>query len=155
MVFGGGIAGVGYFGYQFYQNRFGPAPDFAGEGSGQVTVEIPKGAGGLAIARVLKENGVVKSIDAFVSAQQNNPNGNSIQAGAYVLRKGMSAASAVKLMLDPKSQNNVIVALGSATSLSIRRSTRSSTSRTAPPGRSPRRNTRPSDFPAGRTTART
>ncbi|KPI07112.1 aminodeoxychorismate lyase [Actinobacteria bacterium OK006] len=112
MVFGGGIAGVGYFGYQFYQNRFGPAPDFAGEGSGQVTVEIPKGAGGLAIARVLKENGVVKSIDAFVSAQQNNPNGNSIQAGAYVLRKGMSAASAVKLMLDPKSQNNVIVAPG-------------------------------------------
>lgn len=112
MVFGGGIAGVGYFGYQFYQNRFGPAPDFAGEGSGKVTVEIPKGAGGLAIARVLKENGVVKSIDAFVSAQQNNPNGNSIQAGAYVLRKGMSAASAVKLMLDPRSQNNVIVAPG-------------------------------------------
>lgn len=112
VVFGGGIAGVGYFGYQFYQNRFGVAPDFAGDGAGEVTVQIPNGASGYAIAQALKEAGVVKSVDAFVSAQQNNPDGNKIQAGAYVLKKEMSAASAVKLMLDPKSQNNVIVAPG-------------------------------------------
>ncbi|GAA4959215.1 hypothetical protein GCM10023238_27550 [Streptomyces heliomycini] len=30
VVFGGGLAGVSYFGYQFYQDRFGSAPDFAG-----------------------------------------------------------------------------------------------------------------------------
>ncbi|WP_405887501.1 endolytic transglycosylase MltG [Streptomyces sp. NBC_01136] len=112
LVFGGGIAGVGYYGYQFYQNRFGVAPDYAGDGTGQVTVEIPQGAVGYVIGRVLKGAGVVKSVDAFVSAQQNNPDGTKIQAGAYVLKKGMSAASAVKLMLDPKSQNNVVVAPG-------------------------------------------
>ncbi|MEW2166268.1 endolytic transglycosylase MltG [Streptomyces sp. NPDC007084] len=111
-VFGGGLAGVGYFGYHYYQNRFGSAPDYAGEGSGQVTVEINKGAGGYEIGQKLKELGVVKSVDAFVSAQQENPHGKEIQAGAYLLRKEMSAASAVKLMLDPKSQNNVIVAPG-------------------------------------------
>ncbi|WP_369245227.1 endolytic transglycosylase MltG [Streptomyces sp. R41] len=112
LVFGGGLGGVGYFGYQFYQNRFGPAPDYAGDGTGQVSVEIPSGAGGYDIGKALKEKGVVKSVDAFVSAQQNNPKGKLIQAGAYLLKKEMSAASAVKLMLDPKSQANVIVAPG-------------------------------------------
>ncbi|MFD8424871.1 endolytic transglycosylase MltG [Streptomyces sp. NPDC059668] len=112
LVFGGGVGGVGYFGYQFYQKRFGPAPDYVGDGTGEVTVNIPKGAGGFAIAQALKEKGVIKSVDAFVSAQQTNPDGTKIQAGAYLLRKEMSAASAVKLMLDPKSQNNVVVVPG-------------------------------------------
>ncbi|WP_327693642.1 endolytic transglycosylase MltG [Streptomyces sp. NBC_00459] len=113
LVFGGGIAGIGYFGYQFYQNRFGPAPDFAGDGtSATVTVEIPKGAGGYEIAQVLKEKGVVKSVDAFVAAQSDNPKGKTIQAGVYVLNKEMSAKSAVTMMLDPKSQNNLIVKPG-------------------------------------------
>ncbi|MEU5098622.1 endolytic transglycosylase MltG [Streptomyces sp. NPDC020996] len=113
LVFGGGVGGVGYFGYQFYQDRFGAAPDYAGDGTGQkVTVQIPKGAGGYEIGRRLKDAGVVKSVDAFVSAQQKNPEGNKIQAGAYLLKKQMSAASAVELMLDPKSQNNVLVRPG-------------------------------------------
>ncbi|WP_329290135.1 endolytic transglycosylase MltG [Streptomyces pseudovenezuelae] len=113
LVFGGGTAGVGYFGYQFYKNRFGAAPDYAGDGTSQmVTVQIPKGAGGYAIGRLLKDAGVVKSVDAFVSAQEQNDKGNSIQAGAYLLKKEMSADSAVAMMLDPKSQNNVLVAPG-------------------------------------------
>ncbi|MFD7439042.1 endolytic transglycosylase MltG [Streptomyces sp. NPDC059861] len=113
LVFGGGLAGVAYFGYQFYQDRFGTAPDFAGEGtSEQVTVEIPKGASGAEIGRRLKEAGVVKSVDAFVAAQSQNPDSGSIQAGAYLLKKQMSAASAVEMMLDPKSQNNVMVTPG-------------------------------------------
>jgi UPF0755 protein len=77
-----------------------------------VTVEIPKGAGGYEIANALKAKGVVKSVDAFVSAQSENPNGKKIQAGVYVLNKEMSAKSAVALMLDPKSQNNLIVKPG-------------------------------------------
>ncbi|MGW0878632.1 endolytic transglycosylase MltG [Streptomyces sp. NPDC002671] len=113
LVFGGGLGGVGYFGYQFYQNRFGAAPDYAGAGSGEtVTVEIPKGAGGWEIGRRLKEAGVVKSAEAFVHAQGQNSKGDTIQAGAYLLKKEMSAASAVQMMLDPKSQNNVMVTPG-------------------------------------------
>ncbi|WP_369032021.1 endolytic transglycosylase MltG [Streptomyces adonidis] len=113
LVFGGGIAGIGYFGYQFYQNRFGAAPDFAGDGtSATVTVEIPKGAGGYQIGQALKEKGVVKSVDAFVTAQSENPKGKTIQAGVYVLNKEMSAKSAVAMMLDPKSQNNLLVTPG-------------------------------------------
>ncbi|MET7363491.1 endolytic transglycosylase MltG [Streptomyces sp. NPDC005562] len=112
MVFGGGLAGVGYFGYQFYQDRFGTAPDYAGEGSGSATVDIPKDSGGYAIGQKLKEAGVVKSVDAFVSAQGKHPQGQSIQAGVYVLKKHMSAASAVELMLSPKSRNNLVIPEG-------------------------------------------
>ncbi|QTD97340.1 endolytic transglycosylase MltG [Streptomyces cyanogenus] len=113
LVFGGGLGGVGYFGYKFYQNRFGTAPDFAGDGNGeQVTVEIPKGAGGWEIGRRLKEAGVVKSAEAFVHAQTSTPGADGIQAGAYLLKKEMSAASAVRLMMDPRSQNSVVVTPG-------------------------------------------
>lgn len=112
LVFAGGLGGVGYFGYQFYQDRFGTSPDYAGEGSGTATVEIPKDSGGYVIGQKLKEAGVVKSVDAFVSAQAQNPQGNSIQAGVYVLKKEMSAKSAVELMLSPKSRNNLIIPEG-------------------------------------------
>ncbi|WP_217214564.1 endolytic transglycosylase MltG [Streptomyces sp. AC550_RSS872] len=113
LIFGGGVAGVGYFGYQFYQDRFGDAPDYAGDGTSEtVTVEIPKGAFGSEIGQRLKAAGVVKSVDAFVAAQQQNADGDKIQAGAYLLKKQMSAAAAVEMMLSPESQNNVLVRPG-------------------------------------------
>ncbi|MFF5311975.1 endolytic transglycosylase MltG [Streptomyces massasporeus] len=113
VILGGGLGGVGYFGYQFYQDRFGDAPDFAGDGNGQqVSVEIPEGALGYKIGQVLKSAGVVKSVDAFVAAQEDNPNGKGIQDGVYTLQKQMSAASAVELMLSPKSRDNLIIAEG-------------------------------------------
>ncbi|MFE9174043.1 endolytic transglycosylase MltG [Streptomyces kebangsaanensis] len=113
MVFGGGAVGVTYYGYQFYQNRFGAAPDYAGDGnSEQVTVVIPKGAGGYVIGQELKKAGVVASVGAFVSAQEANPNGKQIQDGVYTLKKHMSAASAVRLMLSPESRSNLIIAEG-------------------------------------------
>jgi UPF0755 protein len=113
LVFGGGVGGVGYFGYQFYKDRFGAPPDYAGDGTNEtVTVEIPEGTLGYRIGQLLKKAGVVKSVDAFVAAQSDNPDGGKIQAGAYLLKKHMSAESAVAMMLDPKSQNNVLVRPG-------------------------------------------
>ncbi|MFJ7021122.1 endolytic transglycosylase MltG [Streptomyces sp. NPDC101117] len=114
LIFAGAVGGVGYFGYQFYQDRFGPAPDYAGDGNGeQVTVVIPKGAGGYVIGQKLKAAGVIQSVDAFVSAQNDHANGKSIQDGVYTMQKQMSAASAVELMLSPKSRSNLIIAEGS------------------------------------------
>ncbi|MEO3975193.1 endolytic transglycosylase MltG [Streptomyces sp. CAU 1734] len=108
----GGLGGVGYFGYQFWQGKFGPAPDYSGAGSGTVQVEIPEGALGYVIGQVLKKHGVVKSVDAFVAAQKANPEGNKIQAGVYTLSKQMSAAKAVEAMLNPKSRSNLIIPEG-------------------------------------------
>ncbi|GHE86671.1 membrane protein [Streptomyces longispororuber] len=113
VVFAGGLGGVGYFGYQFYQDRFGTAPDYAGDGiDTKTTVTIEKGWSGTHMGQALKSAGVVKSVDAFVSAQSKNPEGQKIQAGVYTLNKQMSAASAVELMLSPKSRNNLIIPEG-------------------------------------------
>ncbi|MEU2599444.1 endolytic transglycosylase MltG [Streptomyces hirsutus] len=113
VVLGGGVVGVSYVGWQFVKDRFGSAPDFAGDGNGeQVTVTIPKGSTGYAIGQVLKKEGVVKSVDAFVAAQADNAQGDTIQDGVYTLELEMSAESAVELMLSPKSRNNLIIAEG-------------------------------------------
>ncbi|MFD4777685.1 endolytic transglycosylase MltG, partial [Streptomyces sp. NPDC058427] len=109
----GGLGGVGYVGYSFYKDKFGSAPDYSGSGSGSVEVEIPKGAYGYDIGNILKKQGVVKSVDAFVSAQNENPKGKSIQAGVYLLHSEMSASEAVKMMVDPKSQNLLVIPEGS------------------------------------------
>ncbi|MCX5202558.1 endolytic transglycosylase MltG [Streptomyces sp. NBC_00237] len=108
----GGLGGIAYFGYDFWKARFGPAEDFSGEGSGQVAVEIKDQAGLNEIGNALKKAGVVKSVDAFTAAAEKNPKGRTLQPGAYVLRSGMSAASAVELMLDPKSRSNLMVKPG-------------------------------------------
>lgn len=112
LVLVGGVGGVGYFGYSYYQDKFGPAEDYAGSGSGTVEIEIPKGSYGYDIANILKKQGVVKSVDAFVSAQSKDPKGKSIQAGVYLLHEKMSAAEALKMMIDPKSQNLLIIPEG-------------------------------------------
>jgi UPF0755 protein len=112
VVLGGVLGGVGYVGYNFYQDRFGPAPDYSGNGSGEVQVEIPKGSTITTMGNILKSNGVVKSVDAFTAAARKNPKGQFIQAGVYALNKQMSAAAAVTMMLDPKSQNTMIIAEG-------------------------------------------
>ncbi|MET8217199.1 endolytic transglycosylase MltG [Streptomyces hirsutus] len=113
VVLGGGVVGVSYVGWQFVKDRFGSAPDFAGDGNGeQVTVTIPKGSTGYAIGQVLKKEGVVKSVDAFVAAQADNAQGDTIQDGVYTLELEMSAESAVELMLSPKSRNNLVIPEG-------------------------------------------
>ncbi|MFJ2375927.1 endolytic transglycosylase MltG [Streptomyces sp. NPDC087769] len=112
LVLVGGLGGVGYFGYSYWKDKFGAAPDYAGSGSGSVEVEIPKGAFGSDIGNILKKKGVVKSVDAFVSAQSESPKGKSIQAGVYLLHEKMSAAEAVKMMVDPNSQNLLVIPEG-------------------------------------------
>lgn len=111
----GGVGTVGYFGYEFYETHFAPAPDFPGKGNGDAPVEIPDNATISDMGNVLKRAGVVKSHDAFVAAAAQD-GGDRIQSGSYMLRKKMSAESAVGLMLDPASQNALIIPEGSRNS---------------------------------------
>ncbi|MCA1219901.1 endolytic transglycosylase MltG [Streptomyces sp. 8L] len=112
VVLVGGVGGAGYFGYTFYQHRFGPPPDYAGAGAGTVQITVPDGANGSDIAALLVKSGVVKSSGAFVTAQNHNPKGNTIQAGVYTLKRRMSGTNAVALMLSPKSRNALIIPEG-------------------------------------------
>ncbi|OEU96685.1 endolytic transglycosylase MltG [Streptomyces oceani] len=112
VLLAGGVGTLGYFGYQFYESRFGPAPDYSGNGSGTVQVEIPKGSSLSDMGNILKKSGVVKSHDAFVDAADENTKSAGIHAGVYTLQKQMSASAAIEMMLDPKSQSGLIVPEG-------------------------------------------
>ncbi|MEV0373477.1 endolytic transglycosylase MltG [Streptomyces sp. NPDC050636] len=112
LVFAGVVGTVGYFGYDFFMSHFGPAPDYEGQGSGDVQVEIEPGSSILQMGLTLKKAGVVKSADAFSEAAVDSGKDKSLQPGTYSLRKQMSAAAAIELMVDPKSRNGLTVREG-------------------------------------------
>ncbi len=62
-----------------------PGADYAGSGSGTVLIEVEEGQTATDIAHTLYDNGVVKSVDAFVEAAKANPQSTSIQVGFYQL----------------------------------------------------------------------
>ncbi|MEU3355484.1 endolytic transglycosylase MltG [Streptomyces sp. NPDC037389] len=94
VVLVGGLGGAGYFAYDYWETHYGTAPDYEGEGNGQVQVEIPKGASLTEMGQVLQKAGVVKSVGAFTAAAAKK----SIQPGTYTLHKEMSGAAAVGMM---------------------------------------------------------
>ncbi|HET6856463.1 MAG TPA: endolytic transglycosylase MltG [Streptomyces sp.] len=112
LVMAGGVGGVAYFGYEFWQDRFGEPADYAGGGTGSVEIEVPKGAGAGVIGDVLEKEGVVKSAGAFVSAATGNPKAGGIQPGIYPLKKEMSAKAALEVLINPSNLNALIVSEG-------------------------------------------
>ena len=98
-VLGGGV----YFGYSKVKGFF-TAADYDGIGTDPVQVTIAKNATLTEIGNTLVDADVVKSTKAFVNAADDNPRGKNIQSGTYKLRKQMSAANAVTMLLDPKSR---------------------------------------------------
>lgn len=75
--------------------------DYAGSGSGAVTVVVHPGDAGRTIAAALVKAGVVKSAAAFLAASASDPRSGSIQPGTYTLRAHMSAATSLAMLLDP------------------------------------------------------
>jgi UPF0755 protein len=82
----------------------GPAPDYDGQGSGNVNVQVERGASISAIGAALERAGVVRSGKAFRDAAADDERALSIQPGWYRLRLRMSAAAALALLLDPKAR---------------------------------------------------
>ncbi|GLW66995.1 ABC transporter substrate-binding protein [Actinomadura rubrobrunea] len=93
----------GVLGLAWLDHRLHP-PDYEGQGTGSVTVQIKEGDSGAVIGATLEEHGVVKSSRAFVKAYGREPRASSIQPGFYQMRKRMSSAAAMALLLDPKSR---------------------------------------------------
>ncbi|WP_371482968.1 endolytic transglycosylase MltG [Kitasatospora sp. NBC_00315] len=112
LVLMGGVAGGGWWGYGFYQSHFGPPPDYQGDGSGSVNVEIKSGSSGGQMGVALKAAGVVKSVEAFSTAFGKNPKSGGIQEGFYTMKRGMSAEAAVKLLVDSAGGDTLILQEG-------------------------------------------
>ncbi len=78
------------------------APDYSGDGTGQVLFEVTSGDTVTQIGRNLKAEGVVKSVDAFSEAAAGNDEAQDIQVGFYELKKQLPAADALEVLVDPE-----------------------------------------------------
>lgn len=78
------------------------AADYEGEGTGEVSIDVPVGAGGGEIGIILQEADVVASGRLFSDLTAANPAAQGIQPGTYLMREQMSAAAALDRMLDPE-----------------------------------------------------
>jgi peptidoglycan lytic transglycosylase G len=103
LIVGAMVAGlaIGFGKGKAYLEQLFAAPDYTGEGTGSVTVEITKGQSVQSIADTLEKKDVVKSARAFERVARDDPRSRSLQAATYTLHKQMSAKAALALMLNP------------------------------------------------------
>jgi peptidoglycan lytic transglycosylase G len=104
IVIGGGIGGLKI--YHKYQERYHPA-DYTGQGTGDVTVQVPSGATAFSLAPELLKLGVIASERAFTNAAENAPAATGagqtgLQAGYFQLHLHMQASLAYAALLNPK-----------------------------------------------------
>lgn len=99
------LIGGGWFAYSkvtgIYTELTTPDDDYVGEGTEEVEVVIPQGAGITQIGDILYEAGVVKSVRKFRSEAQRSGQAGELQFGRFKLRKELPAATALEMLLDP------------------------------------------------------
>ncbi|GAA1728829.1 endolytic transglycosylase MltG [Aeromicrobium alkaliterrae] len=84
--------------YGWAQDRFGAAPDYTGEGSGEVVVQVESGASWRSVSYDLEEQDVVKSAKAFYEEALDDPDQAVLQAGSYLMKEQMSAEAAYRAL---------------------------------------------------------
>lgn len=100
----GGLGSVAYYGGSRVLSAFRSTPDYRGAGSGSVIVQVRPGDTASDIAQTLAAKDVVKSAKAFVVAADADARSRSLQPGTYRLHEHMSAALALRMLLDPASR---------------------------------------------------
>ena len=94
------VAGGGWYLYRSIVTT----PDFEGDGTGNVLVQVHDGDTTSQIGAELARAGVVAVQASFTEAAADNDKIRSVQPGYYEMRLAHVGASAVALMLDPKSR---------------------------------------------------
>ena len=88
------------------------APDFPTNttlsGAAEVVIDIPAGSAGSAIAKLLFDNGVVKSSEAFFRVAVGDKRSEKIAPGNHRLTKEISAQQALEQLLDPERIPNLV-----------------------------------------------
>ncbi|MFE6966444.1 endolytic transglycosylase MltG [Agromyces sp. NPDC057679] len=97
--------------------RFQPAADYEGTGTGELVFMIHEGDTGESIASNLVDEDVVASTDAFLEAVAEADPSPVFFPGAYQLAEQMSAQAALDALLDPakKLENTFVLPEGTAT----------------------------------------
>jgi UPF0755 protein len=98
----------------FFVSRSGPsiAPDYPTNtvisSSSEVIIDIPSGSAGSDIAKLLLDNNVVKSSDAFFRVAVGDKRSEKIAPGNHRLTQKISAQQALEQLLDPNRIPNLI-----------------------------------------------
>jgi UPF0755 protein len=111
IVIGGLVGGLDV--YHQYQARYHPA-DYAGAGTGDVTVQVMSGDNAFSLAPRLLALGVIASTRAFTNAAEAAPaagTGSGLEAGYYQLHSHMQASLAYTALLNPKNLVQTVVTI--------------------------------------------
>lgn len=85
--------------------------DYPGPGNGHVTLEVNSGQSVADIARTMKSQDVIQSVDAFIQVANAEPKSSSVQPGFYAMRHKMAASDALAALLDPAARIQAKVTL--------------------------------------------
>lgn len=108
------VLGAAVLGYQVFKPMYDDwrePTDYAGPGSGEVTVQVSAGDTGAEVARQLVDKNVIKTTQAFIQASNANEKSTSLQPGTYRVKQEMKAAQALALLLDKSNRVSVRVVL--------------------------------------------
>ncbi len=83
------VFGLGYFGYRSISNEINGSSR-AGDGGQEIVLEVPEGSSTIAIANMLKENGVIGSARIFRLYSQLTDVSSSFMYGEHTFQPGMS-----------------------------------------------------------------
>jgi UPF0755 protein len=113
VVIGGLVGGLDV--YHKYEARYHPA-DYAGPGTGDVTVQVMSGDTAFTLAPRLLQLGVIASTRAFTNAAENTTTTTSsgspgLEAGYYQLHHHMQASLAYTALLNPKNLVQTVVTI--------------------------------------------
>ena len=109
IVIGGLVGGLDV--YHKYEARYHPA-DYAGQGTGDVTVQVMSGDTAFSLAPRLVQLGVIASTRAFSNAAEAVPTTTTgLEAGFYVLHHHMQASLAYADLLNPKNRVQTTVTI--------------------------------------------
>ncbi|MGZ4493818.1 MAG: endolytic transglycosylase MltG [Nocardioides sp.] len=100
VLLGGGYL-VSAVGLSALKEKLSPPPDYSGNGTGSVVIEVHSGDTASDIATTLASKGVVESAKAFTNEAKTNPKAVGIQVGFYDLRHKMSAKAAMAVLVNP------------------------------------------------------
>lgn len=94
--------------------RFTPAADYSGQGTGEVVFMIHEGDTGSSIAENLVDEGITASYDAFYDLLLEETPEPQFHPGAYLMAEEMSARAALDALLDPanKLENTFVIQEG-------------------------------------------
>ena len=110
VLLGGGYA-VYAIGLSTLKAQFAPPPDYTGNGTGSVVVQVRQGDAASDIGNTLVAAHVVKSQEAFADAADADPDSRGIQVGFYQMKHKMSAQAALAILVDPANMMQDTVAI--------------------------------------------